>query len=74
VTSSIVGDVPTPEPPQENLFRQIAGRAGFIGSALAVFTCGWLAMRADDWKRIVLFSALALVAGALASAFSRRSR
>ncbi len=53
-------------------FRLIAAKAGFIASALAVFACGWLAMRSDDWKRIVLFSALALVAGALASAFSRR--
>jgi hypothetical protein len=60
------------EPPEQNLFRQVASRAGFIGSALAVFTCGWLAMRSDDWKRMVLFSALALVAGALASAFARR--
>jgi hypothetical protein len=41
---------------------------------LAVFTCGWLAMRATAWPRVLLFSALALVAGAVASAFSRLSR
>jgi hypothetical protein len=66
--------VPRPEPPEENLFRVVAARAGFVGSALAVFTCGWLAMRTDDWRRMVVFAALALAAGALASAFSRRSR
>jgi hypothetical protein len=66
--------VPPLEPPEENLFRVLAARAGFVGSALAVFTCGWLAMQSDDWKRMVLFSALALVAAGLASAFSRPSR
>jgi hypothetical protein len=55
-------------------FRLIAAKAGFIASAFAVFTCGWLAMRSDDWKRMVLFSVLALVAGGLASAFSRGGR
>jgi hypothetical protein len=55
-------------------FRLIAAKAGFIASAFAVFTCGWLAMRSDDWKRMVLFSLLALVAGGLASAFSRGGR
>ena len=49
-------------------------RAGVALSALAVFTCGWLAMRTDDWRRVVGFSVLALAAGALASAFSRRAR
>jgi hypothetical protein len=57
-----------------SLRRRIAAKAGFVASAFAVFTCGWLAMSTDDWKRMVLFSALALGGAALASAFSRASR
>jgi NADH:ubiquinone oxidoreductase subunit 4 (subunit M) len=49
-------------------------KAGVVASAFGVFIGGWLAMRTDDWKQIVLFSALALGAGYLASAFSRRAR
>jgi hypothetical protein len=60
--------------PKRPPFQQFASRAGFLLSALAVFTCGWLAMQTNDWKRILLFSALAVVAGALAAAFSRRNR
>jgi hypothetical protein len=40
--------------------------------ALAVFTGGWLAMRADDWRRVVLFTLLALAGGVVASFFGRR--
>ena len=43
-------------------------------SALAVFTCGWFSMQATDWPRILLFAALALVAGMSASAFARAAR
>lgn len=49
-------------------------KAGVVLSAFAIFTCGWLAMRTDDWRQMLLFSALALGAGALAQAFSRRAR
>ncbi len=49
-------------------------KAGMVAAAFAVFTCGWLAMSTDDWKQVVLYSALALGAGFLASAFSRRAR
>jgi hypothetical protein len=54
--------------------RAASARAGVVAGAFAVFLCGWLAMRSTDWKQIVLFSALALVAGAVASAFGRRMR
>lgn len=47
---------------------------GVAASALAIFTCGWLAMRTEDWRQVVLFSVLALGAGAAASAFSRHAR
>jgi len=49
-------------------------KAGVALSAFAIFTCGWLAMRTDDWRQVVLFSVLALGAGASASAFSRQAR
>ena len=53
---------------------QTLAKAGMVAAALAVFTCGWLAMRTDDWRQMILFSVLALGAGAIASAFSRRAR
>jgi hypothetical protein len=64
---------PAERDPPRGLSRA-AAKVGVGLSAFAVFTCGFLAMRATDWPRILLFSALALVAGAVASAFSRRSR
>ncbi len=47
-------------------------KAGFLASALAVFTCGWLGMRTNDWRYMILYALLALGAAALATAFSRR--
>jgi uncharacterized membrane protein len=55
-------------------FQQAAARVGFFASLLAVFLCGWFAMRTDDWKRVVGLSALAVLAGFVASRFSRRAR
>lgn len=49
-------------------------KLGVAAAAFAIFTCGWLAMRTEDWKEMVFYSALALGAGAVASAFSRRAR
>jgi hypothetical protein len=49
-------------------------KLGVTASAFAIFTCGWLAMRTEDWRQIVLFSVLALGAGAVAAAFSRHAR
>ncbi len=51
-----------------------AARAGQLASVAMVFAAGWFAMRTDDWKRIVLLTALAAVAGLLATEFSRRAR
>jgi len=67
--------MPTPDPaPLGGGPRRLAARAGFVASAFAVFACGWLAVRTDDWRRMLVYSVLALVAASLASAFSRRSR
>lgn len=49
-------------------------KVGVMASAFAVFTCGWLAMQTEDWRRMVLYSVLALGAGAVASAFARQAR
>jgi hypothetical protein len=52
---------------------RVPAQVGFFASVFAVFACGWFAMRTSDWKRILLLTALALVAGALATAFRRRT-
>jgi NADH:ubiquinone oxidoreductase subunit 4 (subunit M) len=59
-----------PERPRSS--SRLLAQIGFAASAFAVFLCGWLGMRTDDWRKMVAYAALALVAAALASAFSRR--
>ncbi len=59
--------------PADGAGRALA-RAGFLASLLAVFLCGWFAMRTEDWRRTLLLSILALVAGTVASQFARRVR
>ena len=54
--------------------RHVAAKAGVVAAAFAVFTCGWLAMRADHWTGMVGFSALAVGAAVLASRLSRAGR
>jgi hypothetical protein len=49
-------------------------KAGVAAAAFAVFTCGWLGMKTDDWRKMTLYAVLALAAGAVASAFSRHAR
>jgi hypothetical protein len=65
---------PLTPPDARGRLSRLAAKFGLFASILVVFTCGWLAMRTDDWKRIVLLTALALVAGVVASAFSRRTK
>lgn len=55
-------------------FRRIASKVGVGVSAFCVFTAGWVAMKSDDWKTIVVVSVLALVAGVVASKLSAGSR
>jgi hypothetical protein len=62
--------VPTPDK-SESPVRRAAAKAGFVASAFIVFLCGWLAMRADAWPRILLYTVLALGAAALTSYFRR---
>lgn len=47
-------------------------QAGFVVSALAAFTCGWLSMQTNDWRLMVVYALVAVGAAALAAAFSRR--
>lgn len=54
--------------------NRAAAKLGVVASAFAVFTCGWLAMKTQDWRLVVLYTVLALGAGAVASAFSRHAR
>jgi hypothetical protein len=66
-------DVPDLRPSERRLPRA-AAKAGVGASAFAVFACGWLAMRATEWPRILLFTLLAVAAAGLASFFSRAAR
>jgi hypothetical protein len=56
-----------PRPPS-----RFAAQAGFVASAFAVFLCGWLATRTNDWRLMVLYSALAIGAAVIATALTRR--
>ncbi len=49
-------------------------QVGLLGSSLLVFLCGYYAMQTEDWRRILAFTALAAVAGVVASGFARRAR
>jgi len=60
------------EKPERSPAARLAATIGMYGSALGVFTCGWLAMQSSDWRVIVGLTALAGVAGIAAQAFSKR--
>jgi hypothetical protein len=60
--------------PSQGRMRRIAAQIGVVVSAFVVFLCGWLAMRADAWPKVILYSLLALVAAGLASYFRRATR
>jgi len=59
------GAMPSPAPP-------LLARALPVLAGLAVFTCGWLAMKSDDWRGMVAWSLLAFAVALLASALKRR--
>lgn len=61
-------------PADKEKVRRIASKIGVGVSAFCVFTAGWVAMKSDDWKTIVVVSVLALVAGVVASKLSAGSR
>jgi hypothetical protein len=65
--------VRTPDPERSSRPpSRFAARAAFVASAFAVFICGWLAMRTNDWRQMVLWSALAIAAAVIATAARRR--
>jgi hypothetical protein len=65
--------VRTPDPERSSRPPpRAAAQAAFVASAFAVFICGWLAMRTSDWRQMVLWSALAIVAAVIATAVRRR--
>jgi hypothetical protein len=63
--------VTAPERPRSPASRWLA-QAGFVASALAVFLCGWLGMKTNDWRLMLAYAVLAVGAALLATAFSRR--
>jgi len=66
--------VTDPSPEQPGALGRTMARAGMAVSAFAVFTCGWLAMRTEDWRKMAVYTVLAMGAAMAASAFSRRAR
>jgi hypothetical protein len=58
---------PPPRPP-------LSAKLGQAGSALALFLCGYLAFRSDDWRLTLVFSLLSMGAAILASRFAARGR
>lgn len=73
VPTSAPPPAPAPRSPSGGLAR-VAARAGSIVAAFGVFLCGWLAMKTNDWWEIVLYTLLAVGAGAIASFFGRQAR
>jgi hypothetical protein len=51
-----------------------AAQLGQAGAALAMFLCGYLAFRTDDWRLTVVFSLLSVGAAVLASRFTALGR
>ena len=64
----------TQGPELRDRLGRLTARVGLFASVLIVFASGWFAMRTDDWRKIVALTALAAVAGVVASQFSRRLR
>ena len=62
------------EPGRGGGFGRVAAKIGVGVSAFAVFTAGWVAMKAEDWRIIVGVSLLALLASLIASRLAARSR
>lgn len=61
------------DPDRQERLRQLGARAGVVVSAFAVFSAGYAAMRASDWRVIVGFTLLAGLFGVAAQYFQRRA-
>jgi anti-sigma-K factor RskA len=57
-----------PDRPSSPLPRW-SSQAGFLASALAVFTAGWVGMHSNDWRVMVASAVVAVAASALAARF-----
>lgn len=73
VLSRYVQAVPNTDPdrPSSPLPRW-SSQAGFLASALAVFTAGWVGMHSNDWRVMVASAVVAVAASALAARFRLR--
>lgn len=65
--------MPEPHDQPSGPSRAVA-KLGMGLAGLGVFTCGWLAMRTDDWRKMAVYTVLAMGAAMVGSAFSRRAR
>jgi hypothetical protein len=62
------------DPGRRDGMRRAAARLGVVACAFGVFSAGWLAMSTSDWRRMLLYTVAAGVAGWLASALARLGR
>ncbi len=71
-----VAQMPTPAPhePKRDSKRFILGRTLTGLCAFGVFFCGWMAMRATDWRQMVLWTVIAAGCGWFASRFATWGR
>jgi len=61
-------------PPRHPRLMRIVSRAGVILSAFLVFLSGYLAMRATDWRMVVVITLLGGVAALVATGLAQRNR
>ena len=68
--------MPTPAPndSKRTRNRQLVGRAATGISAFGVFLSGWMAMRSNDWRQMLLWTVIAAGCGWFASRFAAWGR
>lgn len=67
------GGMPHMDQPQPASSPRLLARFGMYASAFGVFLCGWMAMKADDWRVMVGWTVVAGVAGLAAAALGKRA-
>jgi len=65
---------PVPQDPKKVGKRQLIGRVGTGVFAFGIFMSGWMAMRNDDWRQMLLWAVVATGCGWFASRFATWSR
>jgi hypothetical protein len=61
---------PESKDPKQDRKRFILGRIGTGAFAFGVFLSGWMAMRTNDWRQMLLWTVIAAGCGWFASRFA----